>query len=97
MRVWYKRENDTVIVNIYVQPGAKRTEIVGFYGDTPKIRLASLPLGGRANDALLNFVAQLFDVSRCQVALIRGGKSRHKKISITGSKIEPLSIVKHDE
>ena len=62
MSVWYKRDNDTVIVNVYVQPGAKRTEIVGFYGDAPKIRLASPPIGGRANDALLNFVAQLFDV-----------------------------------
>ena len=97
MSVWYTRDNDTVIVNVYVQPGAKRTEIVGFYGDAPKIRLASPPIDGRANDALLNFVAQLFDVPRCQVVLVRGGKSRNKKVAITGSKIEPLSIVKHDE
>ena len=64
MRVWYKRENDTVIINIYIQPSAKRTEIVGFYGDTPKNSLASPPIDGCANDALLNFLAQLFDVSR---------------------------------
>lgn len=92
MNVWYRQENDTLIVNIYVQPGAKRTEIVGFYGDALKIRLASPPIDGRANDALLNFVAQLFDVPRRQVELIRGDKSRHKKVAITGSKIEPLSI-----
>lgn len=89
MSVWYKRENDTVIANVYVQPSAKRTEIVGFYGDALKVRLASLPIDGRANDALLNFVAQLFDVPRRQVALIRGDKSRHKRVAITGSKIEP--------
>ena len=92
--MWYKRENDTVIMTIYVQPSAKRTEFVGFYGDVPKMRLASPPLDGRANDALLSHVAQLFDVSRCQVELVRGGKSRHNKIAITGSKIEPLSIFK---
>lgn len=97
MNVWYERKNDTVIVNVYVQPGAKRTEIVGFYGDALKIRLASPPIDGRANDALLNFVAQLFDVPQRQVELIRGGKSRHKSVTIKGSKIEPLSIVKHDE
>ena len=91
--MWYKRENDTLIVDIYVQPGAKRTEIVGFYCDVPKIRLASPPVDGRANDALLNFIARLFDVPRRQVILIRGGKSRHKKVAITGSNVEPLSIV----
>ena len=51
--MWYRRENDTVIVNIYVQPGAKRTEVAGFHGDAIKIRLASPPIDERANDALL--------------------------------------------
>lgn len=92
MRVWYKRENDTVIVNIYVQPNAKRTEMVGFHGDALKIRLASQPIDGRANDALLKYVAQLFDVPLRQVELHRGDKSRHKKIAIIGSKIEPPFI-----
>ncbi len=92
MSVWYTCDNDAVIVNLYVQPSAKRTEIVGFYGDELKIRLASQPIDGRANDALLNFVAQKFDVPRRKVALIRGGKSRHKKVVITGRKIEPSFI-----
>ena len=92
MSVWYRHQQDTVIINVYLQPSAKYTEMVGFYGDALKIRLSSPPIDGRANDALLNFVAKLFDVPRRQVALIRGGKSRHKKIAITGSKIEPLSI-----
>lgn len=93
MSVWYTCEHDTVVVNIYVQPGAKSTSVVGSYGDALKIRLASPPIDGRANDALLNYVAVLFDVPRRQVALIRGDKSRHKKVSIIGSKIEPLSII----
>jgi uncharacterized protein (TIGR00251 family) len=92
MSAWYTCDNDTVIVNLYVQPGAKRTEIVGLHGDELKIRLTSQPIDGRANDALLKFVAKTFDVPRRNVALIRGGKSRHKTIAITGSKIEPSSI-----
>jgi uncharacterized protein (TIGR00251 family) len=92
---WYKRENDTVIVNVYVQPGANRTEIVGFHGNALKIRLATAPIDGRANDALLKYVAQLFDVPLRQVKLRRGVKSRHKNVAITGSKIEPIVIVKN--
>lgn len=95
--MWYKRENNTVIIAIYVQPGARRTEIVGCYGDELKIRLDSPPADGRANNALLDLVAQLFDVPRFNVELIRGSKSRHKKVLITDSKIEPLSIITYDK
>lgn len=90
--VWYKQEKDALILNVYVQPGSKRTEIVGFYGDALKIRLSSAPIDGRANGALLKYVAQLFNVPLRQVKIRRGDKSRHKKIAITGSLIDPLSI-----
>ena len=62
VRVWYKQENDTVIINVYVQPGAKRTEISGLHGDALKVRLASAPIDGRANDMLLKYMALLFNV-----------------------------------
>lgn len=94
--MWYTQEKDTMIVNVYVQPGAKHTEITGFYGDALKIRLASPPIDGRANEALLNFLARLFDVPQRQVSLKRGNKSRHKKVVISGSNIKPLSIVKNN-
>ena len=93
--MWYKQEDGRVIVTVYVQPGAKRTEIVGFHGDALKIRLSAAPMDGRANDALLQYVARLFDVSLRQVAILRGDKSRYKKVAIIGSNIEPLFIVKN--
>lgn len=90
--MWYKQENDIVMINVYVQPGAKRTEIAGLHGDALKIRLASPPIDGRANDALLKYIAQLLNVPLRQVELKRGDKSRHKKIVVIGSKID-LSLI----
>lgn len=90
--MWYKQENDNVIINVYVQPAAKRTEIADFHGDALKIRLASPPIDGRANELLLKYIAKLFSVPLRQVELKRGKKSRHKKISIIGSKIDPSFI-----
>jgi uncharacterized protein (TIGR00251 family) len=92
MNMWYTQENDTTILNVYAQPGAKHTKILGFHGDAIKIRLASPPVDGRANDALLKYIAQLFDVPLRQVELKRGEKSRNKKIVIQGSKVEPSII-----
>lgn len=93
--MWYKQENDSVIIKIYVQPGAKRTEIAGLHGEALKIRLASPPIDGRANELLLKYIALLFNVPLRQVELKRGDKSRHKIITIIGSKIEPSFIAEN--
>lgn len=92
MGIWYRHEADVVILNLYIQPGAKHTEISGFHGDALKIRLASQPVDGRANEALLKYVAQLFGVPVRQVELKRGDKSRHKILIVKGSKINPESL-----
>ena len=90
--MWYKQENDIVIISIYVQPGAKRTEVVGLHGNALKIRLASPPIDGRANSALLKYLAKQFAVPLRQVTLKQGEKSRSKTVIITGSKVEPSSV-----
>lgn len=92
--MWYRYDVDAVILDLYVQPGAKHTEISGFHGDALKIRLASQPVDGRANEALLKYIAQLFDVPVRQVELKRGDKSRHKIVIVSGSKINPESLCK---
>ena len=93
MADWYRRHGDVVTLNLHVQPGAKRSEISGLHGEALKIKLAAPPIEGRANEALLKFIAKLFDVPACQIALKLGGQSRHKVISITGSKIDPENLL----
>lgn len=93
--MWFEQKEDIVIIHVYAQPGAKRSEISGFHGDALKIRLASPPIDGRANETLIKYIAQLFKVPLRQVELKQGDKSRHKKIAIQGSSIEPSFIVKN--
>lgn len=87
--MWYKHEADVITICVYVQPGAKTTEIVGVYGDALKIRLNAPPIAGRANEALLSYIAKGFNVPVRQVKLVRGSKVRHKKLTITGSSVNP--------
>ncbi len=75
--------NDKKLNTWYVQPGAKHTEIAGLHGDALKIRLTSRPIDGEANDALLHYIAKLFDISFRQVVLKQGDKSRHKTLHIS--------------
>lgn len=92
MAAWYRREGDAITLTLHVQPGAKRSETAGLHGDALKIRLAAPPIEGRANEALLRFIAELFDVPQRHVELLRGAQSRHKMVKIKGSAIAPESL-----
>lgn len=89
---WYQKEADIITLNVYVQPGSKHNEIVGLHGDALKIKLATQPIDGRANKALLHYIAQLFEVPVSQVTLKRGEKSRHKIIKVRASPLDWTNI-----
>jgi uncharacterized protein (TIGR00251 family) len=90
---WYRRNGNILTLTLHVQPGAKRTDVAGLHGEALKIRLAAPPIEGRANEALLKFIAEAFGVPLRQVELKQGGQSRHKVVAITGSKVEPESLL----
>lgn len=94
MADWYRRNADVITLTLHVQPGAKRSEIAGLHGEALKIRLAAPPVEGRANEALLKFIAVLFDVPLRQVELRQGGQSRHKIVAVADSRVEPESLLK---
>ncbi len=93
MNVWYRREGDVITLVLHVQPGAKRTEVIGLHGDALKIRLAAPPIEGRANEALLRFIAASFNVPLRNVELKQGSLSRHKVVLVNSSTLEPESLL----
>jgi len=54
-----------------VQPNARRSEIVGLYGDSLKIKIAAVPEDGKANAELISFLAEVLGIARANVMLIR--------------------------
>ena len=71
-----------MVLELHVQPGAKRTEFAGMHGDRMKIRLAAPPVDGKANAALIEFLAQHYGVPRASVAIQAGFNSRMKRVTI---------------
>jgi uncharacterized protein (TIGR00251 family) len=92
MNSWYRYNNDNLIFNVYIQPGAKCTQVVGLHGEALKIKLASPPIDGRANKALLQFISTKLHIPLGQIKLLRGEKSRHKTIEVSDCSINPKSI-----
>ena len=93
MSTWYQSEGGSLTLTLHIQPGAKRSEVAGLHGDALKIRLAAPPVEGKANEALLRFVANSFDVPLRQVELLRGAQSRHKRVKISGSLVQPEMLL----
>jgi uncharacterized protein (TIGR00251 family) len=79
---WLRRTADALELCVYVQPRASRDEFAGTHGDRLKIRLTAAPSDGKANAALLTFIAGAFGVPKSAVTLIAGHGSRHKRIAI---------------
>ena len=71
-------------LELYVQPGARKSEFAGEHGGRTKIRLAAPPVEGRANEALIEFLAGHYGVPRRSVRITAGLKSRLKRVTIEG-------------
>lgn len=79
---WLRADGDGVVLTLHIQPGAKKTEIVGRHGDALKIRLAAPPVDGKANEALIAFIAAKVGVGRTVVELVSGQTARAKRVRI---------------
>ena len=68
-----------------MQPGAARSEFAGQHGERIKIRLAARAVDGKANEALVEFLAEYFAVPKRSVRIVAGLKSRQKRVVIEGA------------
>jgi uncharacterized protein (TIGR00251 family) len=73
-----------VHLEVRVMPRAGRTGLGGYRGGVLVIRLAAAPVDGAANDALIEFLADLLGRPKRDVSILAGHKSRNKRIAIDG-------------
>ena len=70
--------------SVKVHPRARKNAITGVVGDALKIALTAPPAEGRANEALVEFLAELLQVPRASVTIAAGQSSRNKVIRVHG-------------
>jgi uncharacterized protein (TIGR00251 family) len=69
-------------VELHVQPNARKSHPDGEYDGALKLRLAAPPVDGKANAAVLAWVAVAAGVAKSRVELLSGKKSRRKRVLI---------------
>ena len=75
---------------VKVHPRAKKNAITGEVGDALKIALTAPPVEGRANEAVIEFLAEVLRVPRASVSIAAGRSSRNKVIRVSGVTAEQV-------
>ncbi len=73
-----------VTFSVKVHPRARKNAITGAVGDSLKLALTAPPVEGRANQAVIEFFAELFAIPRSSVTIASGETSRNKLVRIAG-------------
>ncbi len=76
--------------SVKVHPRARKDAITGILGDALKISLTVPPVAGRANQALVEFLADVLSVPRSSVTIAAGQNSRRKVVAVAGLSAEEL-------
>jgi len=90
---WLRRDADGWLLAIHAQPGAKRSEVAGLHGNALKIRVAAPPVEGKANAALVAFLAGALGVPKRSVSVLKGEQSRDKLVRIADLSADPGALL----
>jgi hypothetical protein len=90
---WLLADGAGVTLRLHIQPGAKKTEVVGRHGEALKIRLAAPPVDGKANACLIAYLADQLGIARAAISLLSGDSSRAKRVRIVGVDTELVQRV----
>jgi uncharacterized protein (TIGR00251 family) len=75
---------DGCTLSVRLHPGARKNGVTGVHADAVKIALTAPPVDGKANDALIAFLADALRLPRARVSLMAGASIRAKMVRITG-------------
>lgn len=87
-----RRDGGDLVLEVRVQPRSTRSEFAGLFGERLRIRLQAPPVDGRANAALVEFLADAFGVPRARVGIEHGLAGRDKRVRIRDAGPVPPSL-----
>ena len=84
MSDWHRVDahRNVLCIEVYVQPNARRTEVVGRHDGSLKVRVAAPPLDQRANALLIEFLKEKLEVPASRITITRGATGRRKTVEV---------------
>ncbi len=83
--MWFKIQDNNVIIFILAKPNAKKSKLVEISEDRLHIMLQAKPQSGEANKVLISYISKIFRVPKSQVSILKGMTGRYKQACIPWS------------
>ncbi|MDQ7826466.1 MAG: DUF167 domain-containing protein [Candidatus Eremiobacteraeota bacterium] len=77
-------------IAVKVHPRSARDEIAAFKDGVIHVKLRALPQEGRANEALIEYLASFLGIRKSDISLVRGARAKDKLLAITGVAMDTL-------
>jgi len=91
-RAWCSALPGGVRIAVQITPNAKKTEVVGVLDDALKLKLQAQPIEGKANEALVKFLAGALAVPRSVVTITHGQTNKRKLIEVVSATLTPEAV-----
>lgn len=90
---WMAEDSNGITLNVRVVPRASKNEFAGFFGDSVKVRIQAPPVDGKANAALISFLASKLSVPKRNIGIVSGESGRQKRIRVSGVSVSACKNV----
>lgn len=71
-----------MILHLTAKPGSRKDEFVLEQDGSIKVKIKEQPIEGRANKYLVNYLSEIFEISKSKIEILKGENNPHKKVSI---------------
>ena len=82
--------NGTALLQIYVQPKASKTKLVGLFDGCLKLAIAAPPVDGKANEEVVKFLARMLSIPARDIVIQAGAQSRRKRLLIRAAELNEV-------
>ncbi len=83
------------LLEVRVQPRARRDEVVGWQGNTLRVRVTAPPTDGQANQAVIELLADVLGLARSSITLVSGAAGRDKLFRVGQHSLDDLRVLLH--
>ena len=94
MEIPFKKSRRGITLKVKVEPKSSRKGISGLLGDSLKVKVHAPPIGGAANEELIEILSKEFGIKKSDIQIVRGNSSRDKIVEIAGIDAGPLILKK---
>jgi uncharacterized protein (TIGR00251 family) len=91
-RDWCSARAGGVRLALQITPNAKKSEVIGVLDDVLKIKLQAQPIEGKANEALVKFLAAALSVPKSAVSVTHGLTSKRKLVEVSSTSLTPEAL-----